>query len=102
MLAVTVLMLAVVLLGAVMLGFAAFTQLQRMQAIADSAALAAADAARGLIAANPCALAADLSAAQGVILTNCSQDGAVVTVSIRAEVLLLQLQFQARAGPPAG
>lgn len=99
-LAITVMMLTVALSVAVIIAVAAFTHLYRMQGVADAAALAGADAARGIISADPCLIAADLASAQGVILQHCEQSGEVVTIRFHADVLMFRLAFSAQAGPP--
>jgi secretion/DNA translocation related TadE-like protein len=104
----TVLALAlglVILIGAVfiaMLGQAA-TLASRAAAAADLAALAAADAARGITAGEPCAVAADVARRHEARILNCAE-GAGNTVQVRTE-LNVGTAFGAatglaRAGPP--
>ena len=99
-LALTVLLLMVALSMTLMMALAAVNQTGRMQGVADAAALAAADAARGIIAAAPCELAQNIAAAQGVMLSRCDQNGEVVTINFSARVLMFELVFSAQAGPP--
>ena len=75
----------------------------RAASAADLAALAAADAARGLASGEPCAVAADVAAKHDAKLAACSVAGGNV-VEVRTE---LARPFQwgiatgrARAGPP--
>lgn len=69
---------------------------------ADAAALAAADVAVGIVAGFPCATASRVAAANGAVLSACSLDGLVVTVSVSRSILGMQLTAVATAGPPAG
>ncbi|MBB5749786.1 secretion/DNA translocation related TadE-like protein [Micrococcus sp. TA1] len=74
----------------------------RASAAADLAALAAADAARGLVAADPCALAGEVTGRHGGRLTGCSRaDGGTVLVRVRyASPLPWPAEGVSRAGPP--
>jgi len=69
---------------------------------ADAAALAAADAAIGLVAGPPCTRAAEVAAANGATLSACQADGAVVTVRVTVEVAGLAIASMATAGPSPG
>ena len=69
-------------------------------AAADAAALAAADVASGLVPGSPCDAAARLAEANGGALTECTVDGADVTVGVSASVLGLVFTVRATAGPP--
>ncbi|WP_344013168.1 hypothetical protein [Microbacterium natoriense] len=70
----------------------------------DAAALAAADAASGAVAASeePCALAARVAAASDAVLTVCVLEGLVATVQVEAAYAGLAAVSRARAGPPEG
>nr|WP_267313542.1 Rv3654c family TadE-like protein [Arthrobacter sp. 260] len=83
----------------------------RAATAADLAALAAADASRGLIPGDPCTVAAETAAAQGATLQSCSRagpGGTVVEVRTSARVdpavhwfaLIPDATGRARAGPP--
>jgi secretion/DNA translocation related TadE-like protein len=75
----------------------------RAAAAADLAALAAADAARGITAGEPCAVAEAVARRNGARMLSCSQ-GAGSTVLVRTELSagnsLGVATGQARAGPP--
>ena len=89
--------------GLAVVGGAAVTA-QRAAGAADAAALAAADAASGAVATvdDPCALAARVAAASAAALTECSLDGFVATVQVKAAYAGLAAVSRARAGPPEG
>ncbi|WP_421083340.1 Rv3654c family TadE-like protein [Rothia nasimurium] len=82
----------------------------RAATAADLAALAAADAARGLTPGQPCELAAEVSQANGADLAGCARPaGRTGTVDISVTVpipgpfaFLGPARGIARAGPPAG
>ncbi len=95
--AATTLALGLPILG----GASALENRHRVAAAADSAALAAADAAGGWIAADPCALAAEVAAAASVSLSECSVDEntGVATVVVQASTVLGVVAIRARAGP---
>ncbi|MGM0928458.1 MAG: Rv3654c family TadE-like protein [Actinomycetota bacterium] len=79
---------------------------------ADLAALAGADAARGLLAGDPCSLAAEVAGKQGSELSACSRSGpGGVVVDVRSRSALPDVfewlngewthaEGRARAGPP--
>lgn len=69
--------------------------------IADAAALAAADVARGIVPGVPCEIAASVVASNGGVLDKCRVDGVIVTVRVRAVVLIFFVTATATAGPPA-
>jgi secretion/DNA translocation related TadE-like protein len=77
---------------------AAFSQ--RLAGVADAAALAAADAASGLILGEPCARAADVADASTAALTSCELDDLVATVTVSATFGRFAATASARAGPP--
>lgn len=92
----------VLLVGGLGLGTAAAAA-ARAGAAADLAALAAADALRGLVPSEPCALAEQTAARHGAALTRCElQQGgtALVAVSLPGP-LPWPAEGAARAGPPA-
>jgi secretion/DNA translocation related TadE-like protein len=66
---------------------------------ADAAALAAADAASGLVPGHPCDLAARVAAANGASVEDCAVDGLVATVTVGRTVLGLAVSERASAGP---
>jgi secretion/DNA translocation related TadE-like protein len=75
----------------------------RAAAAADLAALAAADALRGISPGVPCSVAADVAGRQGAKLISCTEGGGE-TVEVRTELLnrsmLGAATGHARAGPP--
>ena len=75
----------------------------RAAAAADLAALAAADAARGITPGEPCAVASDVARRNGARVLSCLE-GAGSTVQVRAELdidtPLGRATGLARAGPP--
>jgi hypothetical protein len=74
----------------------------RASGAADAAALAAADAALGWIAAEPCALAAEVVIAVGVTLESCDADSVSgqVRVSVSVQTMFGRVVARARAAPP--
>lgn len=74
----------------------------RAAAAADLAALAAADALRGISPGVPCSVAADVAGRQGAKLTSCTEGSE--TVEIRTELVAHGMfgpaAGHARAGPP--
>lgn len=72
----------------------------RVAAAADAAALAGADAAIGIVAGFPCAMAASVADANGVVVTECQADGVIVTVRVSVAVLGFPVSATATAGPP--
>lgn len=96
--------------GCILLLLAASHAAIRAGSAADLAALAAADAARGLRAGDPCTVAAELSTANGARLRDCRVEGSGDTVRLRVSVevgfgfaglRLHEASASARAGPPA-
>lgn len=79
---------------------AAAAHSQRAAGIADASALAAADAASGAIEGDPCARAAEITAASGARLLSCETADLVATVTISAPFGRLSSSASARAGPP--
>ena len=73
---------------------------QRLAGAADTAALAAADAASGAVPGMPCELAEAIAASAGARLAACVVDGATVTVTVSAPFGQLLATVSARAGPP--
>lgn len=75
----------------------------RAAAAADLAALAAADALRGISAGEPCSVAADIAGRHDAKVLSCTE-GAGETVEIRTELLTRTMAGpatgHARAGPP--
>lgn len=75
---------------------------QRTAGAADSAALAAADADLGYVSADPCGLAAEVTAAAGVTLESCELDrvSSQVRISVSVQTIFGTVHSRARAGPP--
>ncbi|MGP4031889.1 Rv3654c family TadE-like protein [Pseudarthrobacter sp. 1C304] len=98
-LAVLVVLAAVVVVVLAQSAASAF----RAAAAADLAALAAADAARGLTPGEPCGVAADVARRNGARVLSCSE-GSGSTVQVRTELEvptpLGRATGLARAGPP--
>ncbi len=67
---------------------------------AESAALAAADTAVGILSGFPCQAAARVAEANGTDLDACVADGFVVTVRVRSAALGMPVLATATAGPP--
>jgi secretion/DNA translocation related TadE-like protein len=80
--------------------YAVFAERGRVATAADAAALAAADARAGLVAGEPCALAARVAVANGAELEGCELDGYVVTVLASGGAAGLRVRVGATAGPP--
>ena len=73
---------------------------QRLAGAADAAALAAADAASGLVGGAPCVRAGEVAAASGAQVIACDLDGLVATITVAATFVRLPATASARAGPP--
>lgn len=73
---------------------------RRLEAAADAAALAGADAALGMATGFPCGRAADLAAAAGFRVVSCAQRGDLVRVRLSTSALGVPLGAEALAGPP--
>lgn len=98
---VLALVAAVVVLGLCGVALAGgLTQRQRVIGAGDLAALAAADAASGAIAGEPCEVAGRVAAAGGARLTNCAVDGLVVDVTVAGSLSGIPITARSRAGPP--
>lgn len=82
--------------------YAALPEKHALQAVADSAALTAANAASGRIQGYPCDLAAQTAELNGADLESCELQGLEVTVSVSGTVLGITVSVAARAGPPPG
>lgn len=89
-----------VLAGGVAVGHAAVAS-QRLAGAADAAALAAADAALGVVSLEPCAAAAMTAEHNGAAIEACDLDGATATVTVTAAVLGITAYATARAGNAA-
>jgi secretion/DNA translocation related TadE-like protein len=79
---------------------AAHVHSQRLAGVADSAALAAADAASGAVSGVPCERAAQLAASGDMVLAACEIDGLIATITVEASFSGLPAAATARAGPP--
>ena len=66
---------------------------------ADAAALAAADAAVGIVPGPPCARAEEVAAANRAALRACQVDGAIVTVRVAVTTAGFDVEAAATAGP---
>lgn len=66
---------------------------------ADAAALAAADARVGAATGYPCERAAEVAAANGAIMTVCTVDGLVATITVRRSIAGFVIEQTASAGP---
>jgi secretion/DNA translocation related TadE-like protein len=73
---------------------------QRLAGVADAAALAAADAASGLIAGDPCGRASEVASASASVVASCDLDELVATVTVSATFGRMEATASARAGPP--
>jgi len=73
----------------------------RAAAIADAAALAAAASAAGLVAGEPCTVAAHVVALGGGDLRSCEIDGLVATVAVSIPMIGGAVAVYSTAGPPA-
>ncbi len=90
---------ATVAAGCALAGVAAI-QSARVSAVADTAALAAADTALGFVGGVPCDRAEQVVARSGLALTACEVDGVVATVVVGSSGGVFAVQARARAGPP--
>jgi len=86
--------------GCAAVGGAAIRSAQ-VTATADSAALAAADAAVGIVGGAPCERAARVVASARLDLASCEVAGVVATVEVAGSAGVFRVQARARAGPPA-
>lgn len=73
---------------------------QRVIGAADSAALAAADAASGAVPGAPCAVAARVVSAARVRLVACHVDGLIVTIAVDDAFAGVTIRARSTAGPP--
>ncbi|MFF2049981.1 Rv3654c family TadE-like protein [Leifsonia sp. NPDC058194] len=74
---------------------------RRAAAVADLAALGAADAAVGRIGDEPCAAASRVAEANGADLDDCAADGVRMTVTVGVGIPGgMRVTGRARAGPP--
>ena len=99
--------LGVTILGGVLAAMALLLPLyigmslrQSVVGAADSAALAAADVAVGILPGYPCEVAAVVASANRTTLARCDVDGLIVTVSTKRQFLGQTLRATATAGPP--
>ena len=111
-LAVGLVLLLCLMLAVVTSVLQAGTASARAGKAADLAALAGADAARGLLAGDPCSVAAEVAGKQGAELSACSRSGpGGVVVDVRSRTALPEVfgwingewthaEGRARAGPP--
>ena len=90
---------AVLLVLATALG-AALVLRQRVIGAADTAALAAADAASGAMPGIPCALAERVAEANRAALSGCELDGLIATVTVSATFGAVPFSARSTAGPP--
>ena len=79
--------------------YAALGARHSVAAAADAAALAAADAASGVVPGNPCDTAERVAAANGAFVGACTVDGLVVTVTAARRLLGFVIAESATAGP---
>ncbi len=79
---------------------AAAAHATRLSAVADAAALAAADAASGAAPGIPCERAVEIADRAGAAVTACDVDGLIATVRVEARFGVLPAAARARAGPP--
>lgn len=73
----------------------------RIQNTADSAALAAADAYRGLRPGVPCKLAAAFVSSPGLRMASCTTHGENMRITVEGSIAGFQLRRTATAGPPS-
>jgi secretion/DNA translocation related TadE-like protein len=99
-LALTVLALVAALALAVVGMGVALAARQRVVAAADAGALAAADTALGIHPGVPCRVAAEVVAAHDAVLSECTVEGVVATVTASASFAGIPIAVRARAGPP--
>jgi len=99
-LAIGIISASVVLIGMTAPLYIGTIAKHRAAAAADSAALAAADVASGLIPGYPCATADLLSIRNGAELVDCSISGLVVSVTVQVDSALGKTRVRAKAGPP--
>ena len=66
---------------------------------ADAAALAAADARVGAATGYPCVRASQVAAANDAMVTACTVDGLVVTVTVQRQIAGFTIEQTATAGP---
>lgn len=77
-----------------------FATHQRVAAVADAAALAAADAASGFATGDPCALAAEVAATMAATIDSCTVSGSESDIAASVGYHGLRVTATARAGPP--
>lgn len=100
----TMLSLAIVMVSVTSLGLGQsiasnFLSVARLSAVADSAALSADDALRGLTTGYPCEIAREIAEENMVILDECRIVGFEAFVKLRVQGIGIVLNATARAGP---
>jgi secretion/DNA translocation related TadE-like protein len=98
--AVALLALGVSTTGAVAGAAALLVERHRLGAAADAAALAAADAASGLLPGEPCGVARRLAESNSASLMRCVVEGFTVTVGVASTVSGVPIEAAATAGQP--
>ena len=89
----------VALLGMLVPLLTVMTTTHRIAAAADSAALAAADTAVGIVPGSPCDQARAVAAANRSELVGCTLDGLIATVQVETTIIGLRVVAHATAGP---
>lgn len=93
-------MTTVALLGSSALAVSdALTEADRVQRVANQAALAASDVARGLAPGIPCRVASAIVAQAGVRVARCEVDGGIAMVEVAGSWWGMSLAKRAAAGP---
>ena len=99
-------MLAIGLAGAIVCLVAVIVPLYTVLAVrsatagaADAAALAAADARVGAVTGFPCERAAEVAAANGTTMTDCTVDGLVATITVQRQIAGFTIEQRVSAGP---
>ncbi len=98
-LAMSVVALSIACLGVTQIISSNLISQVRLEASADSAALSADDALRGLVTGYPCELAQMIADENMVILDECRIVGFEAFVKLRSESMGIVLSASARAGP---
>jgi secretion/DNA translocation related TadE-like protein len=100
LLAVALLSIAVTTTATVLGASSLLIERHRLGGAADSAALAAADVASGLVAGEPCGAAASLARSNRARLRACDLDGSTVTVAVVSTGSGVPIEAFATAGQP--
>jgi len=100
-LAVAIVTAVIVVTASALPLYMGFAESRRLAAVADAAALAAADTASGAVPGVPCEAAAAITGLSDVELVSCDAQRAIASVTVRGSIAGIALEARSRAGPPS-